>query len=65
MMGEVRDTRYRDWLMPSLLLCMREGYLDGHELLREMEDPGFGAVRPGDVYMTLRRAGGFDPLGDG
>ena len=56
MRGKVRDARSDDWLMPFLLLCMRGGGLNGHELLRDMEDLGFGAVRPGEVYRTLRRA---------
>ena len=54
-MGKARGD-VSDWLMPFLLLCMRGGGLYGHELLREMEGLGFGAVRPGQVYRTLRRA---------
>ncbi len=55
-MGKALDARSGGWLMPFLLLCMRGGDLNGYELLREMEDLGFGAVRPGEVYRTLRRA---------
>ena len=56
MMANARDARFDHWLMPFLLLCMRGGDVNGYELLRRMEDLGFGAVRPGEVYRTLRRA---------
>ena len=54
--ARARDARFGDWLMPFLLLCMRGGDLNGYELLRKVEELGFGAVRPGEVYRTLRRA---------
>lgn len=44
------------WLVPFLLLCMREGDLRGQELMGRLADLGFGAVRPGEVYRKLRHA---------
>ena len=54
--GIERDIKVRDWLVPFLLLCLRDGGLKGHELTGKMTDLGFGAVRPGEVYRALRRA---------
>ena len=53
-----QDTEVRDWFLPFLLLCMHGEDLRGHELMGRLADLGFGAVRPGDVYRTLRRAEG-------
>ncbi len=46
----------QDWLVPFLLLAMRGGELRGHELMSRLADLGFGVVRPGEVYRTLRHA---------
>ncbi|HKH12081.1 MAG TPA: helix-turn-helix transcriptional regulator [Rubrobacter sp.] len=51
-----RGEETQEWLVPFLLLCMRGGDLQGHELMGRLADSGFGAVRPGEVYRTLRRA---------
>ena len=53
-----RHAEVRDWFLPFLLLCMRGGDLRGYELMGRLADLGFGAVRPGEVYRTLRRAEG-------
>ncbi|HEV2092158.1 MAG TPA: helix-turn-helix transcriptional regulator [Rubrobacter sp.] len=45
-----------EWLVPFLLLCMRGRDLRGQELMGRLADLGFGVVRPGEVYRTLRRA---------
>jgi len=45
-----------EWLVPFLLLCMRGGEVRGQDLMGRLADLGFGAVRPGEVYRTLRRA---------
>jgi PadR family transcriptional regulator PadR len=42
------------WLVPFLLLSMRDGELHGHELLKGLDELGFGETRPGKVYRTLR-----------
>ena len=47
--------RDRDWLIPFLLLCMRERDPYGHELAREIIAAGFAAVRVGEIYRVLRR----------
>lgn len=54
--GIEKDVKIRDWLVPFLLLCLRDGELRGHELTSRVADLGFGAVRPGEVYRTLKRA---------
>ncbi len=46
----------QEWLVPFLLLSMRGGNLRGQELMGRLADLGFGAVRPGEVYRTLRSA---------
>lgn len=44
----------RDWLVACLLLCVREDGASGSDLIEEMRDLGFGSVRPGEMYRTLR-----------
>jgi PadR family transcriptional regulator, regulatory protein PadR len=56
LMQTARETEVRDWFVPFLLLCMRGGDLQGHELMDRLADLGFSAVRPGEIYRTLRRA---------
>ena len=53
-----QNAEVRDWFLPFLLLCMRDEVVKGHELMARLSDQGFGAVRPGEVYRTLRRAEG-------
>ena len=55
-MRSAADAKVRDWLVPFLLLCLRGGELKGQELTGRMADLGFGAVRPGEVYRSLRQA---------
>ena len=43
------------WLVPLLLLLMRERDSYGQDLTRRVADLGFGATRPGTVYRTLRQ----------
>lgn len=44
----------RDWLVACLLFCVRENGASGGDLIEEMRDLGFGSVRPGEMYRTLR-----------
>jgi DNA-binding PadR family transcriptional regulator len=44
----------RDWLVACLLLRVREDGASGRDLIEEMRDLGFGSVRPGEMYRTLR-----------
>ena len=57
-MSKDRETDVHDWFLPFLLLCMRDGEIQGRELMARLADLGFGAVRPGKVYRALRRAEG-------
>ncbi len=50
--------RDRDWLVPFLLLSMRERNPYGHDLAREIIAAGFAAVRVGEIYRVLRRMEG-------
>lgn len=43
------------WLVPFLLLGLRERDSYGHELAEEMSDFGLGATRPGATSRTLRQ----------
>jgi PadR family transcriptional regulator, regulatory protein PadR len=43
------------WLVPLLLLLMRERDSYGQDLTRRTADFGFGARRPGTVYRALRQ----------
>src|SRR5215210_5187978 len=46
------------WLVPFLLLLMRERDSYGHELTRGIADVDFGMVRPEAMYRTLRQMEG-------
>ena len=50
--------RDRDWLVPFLLLSMRERNPFGHDLAREIIAAGFAAVRVGEIYGVLRQMEG-------
>lgn len=54
--GATAETLDREWLLPFLLLGVRERDLHGNELLRRIEDLGFGSVRSGEVYKILWKA---------
>lgn len=43
------------WLVPFLLLGLRDRSSYGHELMQSMDEFGFGAIRPGAIYRVLRR----------
>ena len=53
-MDGARETWTHGWLVPFLLLSMRDGELYGHELLERMGELGFEGTRPGEIYRTLR-----------
>ncbi len=55
MNDEILDVPSIDWLVPFLLLSLREGDSHGHELARRMPEFGLGATRPGAVYRALRQ----------
>ena len=53
-MDGASDSWSRDWLVPFLLLCVRDRDLYGHELLEQLAAFGFGTTRPGEVYRVSR-----------
>ena len=54
--GEDTTGLNREWILPFLLLSIRERDLHGNELLQKIGDLGFGAVRAGEIYMVLWKA---------
>lgn len=45
----------KNWLVPVLLLMLREWSSYGYELMEKMAAFGFAAMNPGTVYRTLRQ----------
>ena len=48
-------SRPRNWLVPVILLSLREWDSYGYELMQRTSAFGFGAMSTGTVYKTLRR----------
>jgi DNA-binding PadR family transcriptional regulator len=44
-----------DWMVPFLLICLRERDRYGHELARKVIDSGFEATNPEEMYRTLQQ----------
>ena len=51
----VTDIWSRNWLIPMLLLVLREWSSYGYELMEKMASFGFAAMNPGTFYRTLRQ----------
>ena len=47
--------RPKNWLVPVVLLSLREWNSYGYELMGRARMFGFGAMNPGTLYRTLRR----------
>jgi PadR family transcriptional regulator PadR len=47
--------RPRNWLVPVILLSLREWNSYGYELMQRASTLGFEAMNPGTLYRTLRR----------
>jgi PadR family transcriptional regulator, regulatory protein PadR len=47
--------RPRNWLVPVILLSLREWNSYGYELMQRASAFGFEAMNPGTVYRTLRQ----------
>jgi PadR family transcriptional regulator PadR len=47
--------RPRNWLVPVMLLSLREWNSYGYELMERASAFGFKAMNPGTLYRTLRR----------
>jgi PadR family transcriptional regulator PadR len=45
----------KNWLMPILLLMLRQWSSYGYELMEKMATFGFSAMNPGTFYRTLRQ----------
>jgi poly-beta-hydroxybutyrate-responsive repressor len=51
----VKDIRPKNWLVPVILLSLREGSSYGYELMEQTAVFGSGAMNPGTLYRTLRQ----------
>lgn len=49
------EARPRNWLVPVILLCLREWNSYGYELMERAAAFGFEAMNPGTLYRTLRQ----------
>ena len=49
------DPRPRSYLVPLILLTLREWNSYGYELMERMTTFGFEAINPGTLYRTLRQ----------
>ena len=48
------EVRPRNWLVPVILLTLREWNSYGYKLMEQAAAFGFGAMNPGTLYRTLR-----------
>ncbi len=53
--NEATDARSRNWLVPVLLLMLREWSSYGYELMEKMTAFGLAAMNAGTFYRTLRQ----------
>jgi PadR family transcriptional regulator PadR len=49
------EVRPRNWLVPVILLTLREWNSYGYELMERTAAFGFDAMNPGTLYRTLRQ----------
>jgi poly-beta-hydroxybutyrate-responsive repressor len=49
------EARPRNWLVPVILLSLRDWNSYGYELMQRATTFGFGAMNPGTLYRTLRQ----------
>ena len=49
------EVRPRNWLVPVVLLTLRELNSYGYELMERVTEFGFEAMNPGTLYRTLRQ----------
>ena len=49
------EVRPRNWLVPVILLTLREWNSYGYELMEQASKFGFEAMNPGTLYRTLRQ----------
>ena len=48
------EVRPRNWLVPVILLTLREWNSYGYKLMEQARAFGFGTMNPGTLYRTLR-----------
>jgi PadR family transcriptional regulator, regulatory protein PadR len=48
------EVRPRNWLVPVILVLLRERNSYGYEMMERMAEFGFEAMNPGTLYRTLR-----------
>ncbi len=53
--GPEKKVRPKNWLVPCLLLSLRQWNSYGYELMERMSAFGFEAMNPGTFYRTLRQ----------
>ncbi len=53
--GRKVEVRPRNWLVPVILLTLREWNSYGYELMERAAAFGFEAMNPGTLYRTLRQ----------
>jgi PadR family transcriptional regulator, regulatory protein PadR len=53
--GAMSDGWSKNWLVPMLLLMLRQWNSYGYELLEKMTALGMATMNPGTFYRTLRR----------
>lgn len=53
--GRRSDARPRNWLVPVILLSLRDWNSYGYELMERATTFGFDAMNPGTLYRTLRQ----------
>jgi poly-beta-hydroxybutyrate-responsive repressor len=49
------EVRPRNWLVPVILVTLREWNLYGYKLMERLTAFGFEAMNPGTLYRTLRQ----------
>src|ERR687895_2319485 len=49
------EARPRNWLVPVILLTLRQWNSYGYDLMERIAAFGFEAINPGTLYRTLRR----------
>ncbi len=49
------EARPRNWLVPVILVSLREWNSYGYRLMEQAAAFGFGAMNPGTLYRTLRQ----------
>lgn len=53
--GKGAEARPRNWLVPVILLSLRDWNSYGYELMERASTFGFEAMNPGTLYRTLRQ----------